>query len=99
MIHHPEEEINDSEDAVFIYPRATTYIGLQKERVLRLPPPTTDPCTETYPPDLYPRIEPKAKQSYSLRVCQEVIPVRPLPLRIFNALSSDADGYAEDSPP
>ena len=73
MIHHPEDEINLSEDSVFCHPRATTYIGLQKEQVIRLPPPSKDPCTHTYPAELEKYLEPKFKEDYSMQACREVV--------------------------
>ncbi|XP_028969129.1 uncharacterized protein LOC114828614 [Galendromus occidentalis] len=72
MIHSPEEKINAAEDAVFVHPRATTYIGLQKEQVVRLPPPSRDPCTETYPPELLQYLEPELKKVYTTLVCREL---------------------------
>lgn len=72
MIHNKDEQISVSEDSIPVYPLATTYIGLQREQLIRLPAPSNYPCTESYPAEVAVHLTSEDKQKYSKLLCQDV---------------------------
>ncbi|XP_022691486.1 acid-sensing ion channel 1-like isoform X2 [Varroa jacobsoni] len=72
MIHNKDEQISVSEDSIPVYPLATTYIGLQREQLIRLPAPSNYPCTESYPAEVAVHLTSEDKQKYSKLLCQDM---------------------------